>query len=73
MNCIDCGKTLSKPTYTRCKKCNNYYVSSKEHSLHCMAAQNFVDREPIDTTDELSERNYHSRLAEGFAMLNENY
>jgi hypothetical protein len=38
-----------------------------------MEAQNFVEREPDDTIDETSERNYHSRLADGFAMLNDNY
>lgn len=71
--CIICGKKLSHSNYTRCKKCNSYYITSKEHSLHCMEAQNFVDREPIDTLDEVSERNYHNRLSEGFAMLNDNY
>ena len=72
-HCISCGKKLSNKSYTRCKKCNSYYMTSKEHSLRCMEAQNFVDREPNDTIDELSERNYNNRLSEGFAMLNGNY
>jgi len=38
-----------------------------------MEAQNFVDREPTDTIDEVSERNYGTRIRDGFAMLGENY
>jgi predicted ATP-dependent serine protease len=73
MKCIECGKPVSTKNTKRCKKCFTYYSLSKEYSLKCMETQNFVDCEPTDTIDEVSERNYGTRIRDGFAMMSENY